>query len=376
MPYLAALTSLRFFAAAAIVLHHLVDRIWIRHEWVSGWSLAHGVSVFFVLSGFILARQYPVVNGASGWLRFLWNRAARVYPAHLAVLALTLFLYGYGGDATRLLANAMLLHSWIPDGTFFFSYNNVSWSLSTEMAFYAAFPLLVLRPGLWRCFLPIAFVASVGTVWLSYRLQLPAYDPASIAWTNIGLSMVNPVARIFEFSLGVATATAFRAVPSSFKLGTLAATALEVVAVSTLVWNISLKAATYGPWLPVLGDAGGFWYNNCLAPAVPAAVLIFALARGEGLVSRALTWGPLQYLGAISFATYLVHPIVIREIEHRLEGPVALAVFIPVVLLASVVLHEAVERPAQRLLRRMKPSTIGEISNSPFAQAKAAAGKG
>lgn len=365
MPYLAALTSLRFFAAAAIVIHHLVDRIWIQHEWVAGWSLAHGVSVFFVLSGFILARQYPVVAGSGGWGRFLWNRAARIYPSHLAILMLTLYLYGYGGDAARIVANALLLHSWVPDGTFFFSYNNVSWSLSTEMAFYTLFPLLVFRPGLWKVFLPATFMASLGTVWLSYQLQLPAYDPMSTAWTNIGLTMVNPLARIFEFSVGVAAAAAFRAMPASLKLGVTAATAVELTAVAALVWNISLKAATYGPWLPDFGDAGGFWFNNCLAPAVPAAFLILALARGEGLISHILTWPPLQYLGAISFATYLVHPIVIREIEHRLEGPVALAVFIPAVLLASIILHEVVERPAQKFLRRLTPRAAGDGSRLP-----------
>lgn len=48
------LTSLRFFAAFAIVLHHLEGLFLIKgtHD------LAYGVSFFFILSGFILTYSY------------------------------------------------------------------------------------------------------------------------------------------------------------------------------------------------------------------------------------------------------------------------------------------------------------------------------
>lgn len=66
-----ALTSLRFFAAGAIVLHHISGTMGIPR--IEGYNLAQGVSFFFVLSGFILLYVYPhleslVLYAGSFWL--------------------------------------------------------------------------------------------------------------------------------------------------------------------------------------------------------------------------------------------------------------------------------------------------------------------
>lgn len=68
---LAALTSLRFFAAAAIVYHHVMGA-WAFPR-VPEFLFAQGVSFFFVLSGFILTYRYPLLRdwpeiGVSGLL--------------------------------------------------------------------------------------------------------------------------------------------------------------------------------------------------------------------------------------------------------------------------------------------------------------------
>jgi peptidoglycan/LPS O-acetylase OafA/YrhL len=58
-PKLPALTSLRFIAAAMILLHHTRDLLSSDTSWALHWHLDHGVSLFFVLSGFILTYSYP-----------------------------------------------------------------------------------------------------------------------------------------------------------------------------------------------------------------------------------------------------------------------------------------------------------------------------
>lgn len=55
---LRALTGLRFFAAFAIVLLHLKLAIKLPLLELMGQTLVHGVSFFFVLSGFILTHVY------------------------------------------------------------------------------------------------------------------------------------------------------------------------------------------------------------------------------------------------------------------------------------------------------------------------------
>src|SRR5690606_23572241 len=86
-----ALTGLRFFAAAAIVLHHL-QGLPSFPDILGGAIPAQGVSVFFVLSGFILTLVHPALDEPGQTRKFYLARFARVWPAHIAVLAAVLLV--------------------------------------------------------------------------------------------------------------------------------------------------------------------------------------------------------------------------------------------------------------------------------------------
>lgn len=355
---LGALTGLRFFAAAAIVLHHVSGRIVVEKEWIHGWALSHGVTLFFVLSGFILTYQYrDTLRGSSA--DFLVARIARILPSHLAVLLLVLWLRGYEGDPLPLALNATLLQSWVPDPPSFFGYNEVSWSLSTEMGFYALFPFLIGRVDrLWPLYVVAALAAGLLIAWTTYALSLPAMPSSGEGWAGLGMTMANPIARLFEFTLGMGAASIF-ARRGACRLPAWGATVLEASAVVLLVFNLTIGRLVYQPFLPKWGDSAGFWFWNSLVPAIPCAVLIFVLARGEGWVSWLLALRPVQYLGAISFALYLIHPSAIWYAEQFGSGLNAFALFLVLSFGGSVLLHEAVERPAQRIIRgslRLRPS--------------------
>jgi peptidoglycan/LPS O-acetylase OafA/YrhL len=83
---LAALTSLRFLAAAAIVYHHVMGA-WAFPR-VPQFHFAQGVSFFFVLSGFILTYRYPVLRDWREIRRFWLARFARIWPAHATSLVI------------------------------------------------------------------------------------------------------------------------------------------------------------------------------------------------------------------------------------------------------------------------------------------------
>ncbi|MDZ4048042.1 MAG: acyltransferase, partial [Pseudoxanthomonas sp.] len=135
------LTSLRFFAALLIVVHHAESMMGIGGMGVN-WG--QGVSFFFVLSGFILTYVYPRLATLDDTQRFLRARVARIWPAHVASFALGFALMPYAWDTWTAIANLLLVHAWIPQSAYYFSYNGVSWSVSTEAFFYLAFPLLIL----------------------------------------------------------------------------------------------------------------------------------------------------------------------------------------------------------------------------------------
>jgi peptidoglycan/LPS O-acetylase OafA/YrhL len=65
-----ALTSLRFFAAAMIVLGHCHGQFEHTIKIAEHFALNQAVSFFFVLSGFILAYVYPVLsNFIDRWIK-------------------------------------------------------------------------------------------------------------------------------------------------------------------------------------------------------------------------------------------------------------------------------------------------------------------
>ena len=112
------------------------------------------VDLFFVISGFVIARQYVGrVDDAVSIGRFLWRRLARIYPLHLATLAFYVALAGalhFGVARTDnparyplsdLPAQFLLLHAFVGERL---TFNFPSWSLSAEMFCYLLFPVVAL----------------------------------------------------------------------------------------------------------------------------------------------------------------------------------------------------------------------------------------
>ncbi|HMN15902.1 MAG TPA: acyltransferase family protein, partial [Bellilinea sp.] len=76
-----ALTGIRFIAAFGVFVAHF-------GHFDFG---AQGVSLFFVLSGFILTKVYTEKPWTPG--QFYWARFARIYPAYFISLAFALPVY-------------------------------------------------------------------------------------------------------------------------------------------------------------------------------------------------------------------------------------------------------------------------------------------
>ena len=95
---IAPLTSLRFFAALLVFVHHTP----LTARWSEVFSLGFaGVGFFFVLSGFILTIQYheDFFRGFT-WARlhsFYVARVARVYPLHVVTMLIVLAFFLAGG---------------------------------------------------------------------------------------------------------------------------------------------------------------------------------------------------------------------------------------------------------------------------------------
>ncbi len=359
-----ALTGLRFFAGSAIVIHHLRS-FGLPNYVLDGWLLNNGVGFFFVLSGFILTYVYPTLDTAHAARRFWVARFARIWPAHMAALVLCYVLLdgdpaseGTGVDSLALgLANIALLQAWIPVGESFFSYNSVSWSISTEAFFYLAFPFLVANLGrTWWVKLGLVALVSLALVVASQVESLPLYTSMGQGITLTGVVYINPLARLFEFMMGMCAAHAWRSLHTKVQLPLLTGTILEGAAV-LLVLGSAGPVMHLGAWVNAhFGFAGAQWLGQGGGMSLSFAAFILVMAFQKGLLSRALGSRALVFLGEISFMVYLIHYVLLRAyVLHAAwfstwSDQARLAFFVFVLFGLSTLMWKFIEKPARRLI--------------------------
>lgn len=354
-----ALTSLRFAAAALIVIHHLHD---FGLTFLKGWPLDNAVSFFFVLSGFILTYTYPDIATGSDARRFWVARFARVWPAHVATIGLLYILLA--GDASRygtgysspllLLGNVSLVQAWIPVSNVYFSYNAVSWSISAEAFFYLVFPSLIqgfAKSWWWK--LGIALALVFWLIALCITSSLPPFGGASWTSTTLGMVYINPLARLFEFTLGMCAAMIYRVSRPRIRLTASVGTVVEAIAALLLLLNISLVDAIASWAYVLIGPPAAEWLVHGGAICFSVAVFILVISLEQGSISKTLGRRPLVFLGEISYSMYMLHYVILRAYMMHADnfaawpGSVKLAVYCIVLLMASWALWAFVEKPAR-----------------------------
>lgn len=344
--YFGKLASLRFFAALLVVGSHLTLSQYTRDPAVDFvdknvlWCGFIGVSIFYVLSGFVIS----LANDRwKDWQRYLIGRVSRIYPSHLLV---TVVLFGlplyvlvthlaHGHSVSILFLNLTLLHAWNPNNAVFFSLNSVSWSLSVEMFFYVMF--LFLRR-LEDRYLHILAIAGYLTVFAG-ELLLQGGTQQFTHW----MFYIFPVARLPEFLIGMSL---FRL----YKSDALQQLRLPKVDFLMLFGLLLVTAAT----LRTLGVNQLFFYSSLPAPFAAAMLVVLLVESTSPYMNHRL----LVLLGESSFVLYLIHkPIVRFPLSHRLHAgwgyDVAFAIGMAALAAGlSVVVHLYVETNATKYTKR------------------------
>jgi peptidoglycan/LPS O-acetylase OafA/YrhL len=358
---LAPLIGLRFAAAFAIVLFHFGGPLvsgapdWAERIRTGGhvW-----VGLFYVLSGYVLARANPDPLGPSERRAFWVARLARLYPAYLLAFALAapfaIERWADGGPVAlakgAIVATAALLlvHAWAPPLARL--WNAPGWSTSVIASFYVVFPFLTARlHRLSRRGLALTAVASwAATILLplAYLALRPDGAVTSLTWEEpfwLATLKFHPLARAGEFLVGVTLGLLHARGVTLARLGGRAAAIALAAAVALLAWD---------PFPYVL------LHNGILVPLL--AIAVIGLARGNGLASRALGSAPMRVLGDASFALYaLQEPLWLWA--RALAAPDATAPasatfvvgFMACAVAVSVGVSHLLERPARRALRTL-----------------------
>jgi len=336
MPRAEALTSLRFFAAAHVVAYHYARDSPALPAFVTSLLYAGPCSVglFFVLSGFVLARRYcggvPVRDYAVA-------RIARIVPLYwLALVLAAPLLLVTPHPVAALIMVPTFLQAWIPYTAL--AWNEPAWSLSAEMFFYAAFPMLLVWAQRQRTPLRTATLVWMGTVFLLAAVMIwyrPARAPFALIPDDPVLAtlLFNPVLMLPQFVFGVLLGVA------PLRLARWWAAA-GVGALSLILAGLSLPR--------VLMNGGAL---------MPLFGLVIVAAAG---IERGwLTSRPLVLAGEASYGLYLLQvPLALWFSVVYAPPAQAFTLYFVVLVAASLMTHRLIERPLRQAIRRAMVSDV------------------
>ena len=354
-----------------------------------------GVSIFFVLSGFLIFRPYVAAahfgDPVPGPLTFWWRRALRVIPAYWLALA---FFANFGSieftDVGNMLRYVFLVH--IYKRTTAIDGITQSWSLAVEISFYLLVPLfgwLALQArrrlgslGLWV--VPLAlfaagFVARWGLSALDEPGRVSQTRQISFLWLPTNIDH-------FAIGMGIAVISVVIAERDATSAPHPRRALVERVAQPLALWWAvavgALLAYAYlvGQVALDVGYLGWFWQRRQLVYGFVGLCFVLPCALGvhRGQLRRLLACRPLHWAGVLSYGLYLWHldwlkmfneqffePDTWVPVERLSQPPVSWIVFMAVGLglgyLGATVSWFGVERPLARfrspgLLERRRAS--------------------
>ncbi|HEX9466985.1 MAG TPA: acyltransferase, partial [Acidimicrobiia bacterium] len=302
--YQPALDGIRAFAVAAVLLYHG------GQSWAVGGYL--GVDAFFVLSGFLITTL--LVTEWSGRqlrgrgridLRAFWiRRARRLLPALFFVMigvVVYAAVFAAPGEVDRIRQDSLATLGYVANWRFIFSGQSYfdqftqpsplrhMWSLAIEEQFYLSWPLIVGFVLWWRrsvrALLVIAVTMVVASATLMALLFHHGHDPSRVYYgtdTRAQSLLMGAVLGIVLFLHG----------PIRSLVARIALRAFAIVGAGYtlwLWWRMSERTdALY---------QGGF----VLAALAVAAVIASVVQPDRGALGAALSWGPLRWVGRISY---------------------------------------------------------------------------
>jgi peptidoglycan/LPS O-acetylase OafA/YrhL len=326
-----------------------------------------GVTIFFVLSGFLLYRPFVrarlLGTPPPRAIAYGWRRVLRIVPAYW--LALTVIALVIPKPDTFEPGHALVYYGFLQIyGDLALGGITQAWTLCVEVTFYALLPLWAF--GLRRLpasvrseLVALVALAAVGTAWIIVAV-LTASDPEH---ANAGRMLLWLPAYLDHFALGMAFAVISVAGERDGRM--------------PLAW------VTRWPWAPWLGAAAAFAVvtvgiglspqNRIDAPmdaaqtvarhwlyaAVAVGVVLPAVfaSQGRGALGRLLGHPALLYLGVISYGIYLWHNAAMEEVAGRVgrDGTWGdFLLYLGVGALAAVVLASLSWRLLERPILRLK----------------------
>jgi len=312
-----ALDGLRGVAVLVVLAYHLGGGSNSPHRIVhyigegvkAGWI---GVTLFFILSGFLITGILWDTKGDSHWWRnFYLRRTLRILPLYYLSLLLVLITAFYQGTfhlaATRVWSTALFLQNFpgIPKRNMLFPGSTLIlrqfWSLAVEEQFYLLWPFLLLIPKSRKGALRLC----AATFLLSLAVRLGVWTLCAAPDNFVALLPV----RAGEMAAGAWLAIAYR----------------DSLWTRLQPWALRLAAGgILGYCLTSLlnggaADTGRLQMTVGLASLTIGLSGVLMLCLAEGRIAAFFSMPLLRWLGGISYGVYIYQLLLMPYFEAWTE---------------------------------------------------------
>lgn len=358
--YLERVDHLRGWAAMLVLVYHSIGDLsgGASHAYPSNPLMAFisdghtGVSMFLVLSGFILTIiNRDVFSGAKlGYASFIFNRFVRIFPLLIFVTAIAIATKIPTFKSTDLLP-LLTLQLYAADSIGISS----EWAVGLEFQCYLLFPVLLLALKANGLRYLLAFIVLMVIVRLMLNITMLTHN-GSYYFVLLG--------RIDQFIVGMGTAVIYlRIRERSFEMWQ------SIAAITAGLCGIMLLLR-YGN---SIGGGTAMYGAGDIYPAVfhlSEALLWALVVLGYLLMPIRKVWLTPAWskLGEVSFSLYLLHPLVtlavaktaypyllwaLRGADGLVAPAVATAVFvIPASVAIAILSYYVIEKPGFALRRK------------------------
>ncbi len=320
-----AIQALRGLAFLEIFLSH-------SNVPLIGASGAWGVSIFIVLSGFLMVYRYydkQIVCNIHSVFKFSTNKISKLYHLHILAMLVDLMLpalfsgkalmHSIKTEAPNILLNTLLIQSWVPNKKQYYSMNSVAWFLSACLFFYLVFPVFLKL--LKKNFKRISIVGMILSIYLiqiaigffSSTLNIPqTFSDDFVKW----VTYVCPLYRLGDFMIGGLLGLLFLTSKETDNLGEgsgqqkrLLSNSVEVLALLFFL----LAELIYAKEINIL-SYNWFRWSNLWMPS--SLLIVWSFAKNKGALTKSLCGKWLIKLGDFSGYAFLLHQITIKVVRR------------------------------------------------------------
>jgi len=307
-----------------------------------------GVLVFFVVSGFLIARLMLAEQKNTGHvslLNFYLRRFFRLYPVvtiYTAVVILFCFYIGHPLDlcepASALFYFANYVYAWSPTachaGATAMPFG-IFWSLSVEEHFYLFFPLLfVLARGRRLA----SWMTAICIGCLALRLLFAQLHPE---WLKSHFFYFTDV-RLDSIAFGVLLAAICEKADARRMIATLEHPLAVMAAVITVLLCLMIRNDWFRETLRY----------TLLGAAIAVIVAAIVFSQRYAPAQAVLNWAVMRWIGMLSYSIYVWHsllPLLLHRFAPALPQSAVVPADFALTLAVAALSYFSIERPASTL---------------------------